>query len=362
MKGVDHSMKKTKKIITIAAIFIAAVFILSMVQCLVVPKYMSGVLEGGMVAEYYEETTDHDVLFIGDCEVYENFSPVTLWEDYGITSYIRGSAQQLIWHSYYLLEETFRYEQPDVVVFNVLSMKYAEPQNEAYNRMMLDGMKLSSSKLKAIKASMMEEETFISYLFPLLRYHSRITELTAEDFRYMFRRDKITHNGYLMRTDVKAMTQLPMPAPLADPTIAASNFDYLDKMRELCEENGAELILIKSSSLYPHWYDEWDAQIVDYAEKNDLRYINYIPMMDQLGIDMQTDTYDGGLHLNLSGAEKLSREFGRMLSEEYNIPDHRGEAEYDSVWAEKVQFYYDMIAAQQAELEEYGYLKSWTLG
>ena len=97
MKGVDHSMKKTKKIITIVAIFIAAVFILSMVQLLVVPKYMSGVLEGGMVAEYYDETTDHDVIFIGDCEVYENFSPVTLWEDYGITSYIRGSAQQLIW-------------------------------------------------------------------------------------------------------------------------------------------------------------------------------------------------------------------------------------------------------------------------
>lgn len=31
------------------------------------------------------------MIFIGDCELYENISPVTLWEEYGINSYIRGT-------------------------------------------------------------------------------------------------------------------------------------------------------------------------------------------------------------------------------------------------------------------------------
>ena len=66
--------------------------------------------------------------------MYENLSPIKMWEDYGITSYIRGSAQQLIWQSYAMLEDALRYEKPKVVVFNVLAMKYDQPQKETYNR------------------------------------------------------------------------------------------------------------------------------------------------------------------------------------------------------------------------------------
>ena len=44
------------------------------------------------------------------------------------------------------------------MVFNVLAIKYDEPQKEAYNRMTLDGMRWSSSKVGSIRASMMEDE------------------------------------------------------------------------------------------------------------------------------------------------------------------------------------------------------------
>ena len=134
-------MKKAKKPVKLAVTAIITIAILALLQNLLMPKYMTEILEGALITEYYrEENRNHDVIFIGDCEVYENFSPVTLWQEYGITSFIRGSAQQLIWHSYYLLEETLKYEKPKVVVFNVLSMKYDKPQKEAYNRMALDGM------------------------------------------------------------------------------------------------------------------------------------------------------------------------------------------------------------------------------
>ena len=226
------------------------------------PKYMSGVLEGAMTQEYYNEENSHDVIFVGDCEVYENFSPVTMWEEHGITSYIRGSAQQLIWQSYYLLEEVFERESPKVVVYNVQSMKYDAPQSEAYNRMTLDGMPLSKHKLDAIKASMTENEDMISYLIPFLRYHSRWSELTDEDFEYAFRRDPVTIAGYLMRADVEPMTKLPTAPVLDDYTIGDTCWEYLDKMQKLCDANGATLILIKSPSLWPHWYDQWDLSLI----------------------------------------------------------------------------------------------------
>ena len=117
-------MKRILKWGGIALIWVGAFFLL---QALLVPKYMDGIPDGALVREYYQETTEHDVIFVGDCEVYENFSPITLWENYGVTSYIRGSPQQLIWHSYYTLKDTLERETPKVVVFNVLSMQYSEP-------------------------------------------------------------------------------------------------------------------------------------------------------------------------------------------------------------------------------------------
>ncbi|MCD7745326.1 MAG: SGNH/GDSL hydrolase family protein [Lachnospiraceae bacterium] len=337
----------------------AVLVILFLLQLLFLPKYMSDIPEGAMIAEYYEETTEHEVIFVGDCEVYENFSPITLYENYGITSYIRGSAQQLVWQSYYLLEDTLRYETPKVVVFNVLALKYDEPQSEAYNRMTIDGMKWSSSKIGAIRASMTEDENFLDYLFPILRYHSRWSDLSGEDVSYLFSRDKVTHNGYYMRVDTKPVDSFPEPDVLADYTLGSTAMSYLDRMRTLCEENGIELVLVKSPSLYPYWYDEWDAQIAEYADEYGLYYFNYIDLADDVGIDYSSDPYDAGLHLNLSGAEKLSDYFGAWLSETFDLTDYRENAEYRTVYAEKISFYEEMEAAQYQELEEYGEIVSY---
>lgn len=352
-------MKAKKIIINAAAILflLAAVFFL---QELLMPKYMSEIPEGNLIEEYYDEVKKHDVIFIGDCEVFSNVSPVALWEQYGITSYIRGSAQQLVWQSYYLLEETLRYEKPKAVVFNVLAMKYNEPQKEAYNRLTLDGMKLSKQKIGAIKASMMPDEELITYIFPILRYHSRWKELSAEDFKYVFGKKKVSHNGYLMRVDIKPVGYIPKGRMLADYSFGENSYYYLEKMTKLCKDNGIDLILIKSPSVYPYWYPEWDQQMVDFAKENDLTYINFLNIAeDEIGIDYSKDTFDGGLHLNLSGAEKFSAYLGRILSEDFNIPDHRNEEEYKKIWRKKVDFYYAMKEDQERELREYGYLKSY---
>lgn len=340
-----------KRVLKTVISVILILVLLAGLQRLLMPKYMTGIVEGAMIAEYYDEEKDHDVIFVGDCELYENISPQVLWDEYGINSYIRGSAQQLIWQSYYLMEETLEYETPDVMVFNVLSMKYNTPQKETYNRMTLDGMKWSSSKINSIKASMTEEENFLDYVFPILRYHSRWNQLTEDDFKYFFTKDKVTFNGYYMRVDVKAAENVPTGKPLGDYTFGDNAYSYLDKMRELCEEKGVELVLVKAPSLYPYWYEEWDEQMVEYAEKYNLKYYNFLDVTEEIGLDFSQDTYDSGLHLNLSGAEKLSRYFGKILKEECGLEDRRNEKELAESWDAKRELYNEEIARQK---EEYG--------
>ena len=343
-KGIKITILASSSVILVAVV-------LHLASLVLMPKYMSEPKEGALIAEYYGEVEngiEHQVLFVGDCEVYESFVPPVLWEEYGITSYIRGSAQQLIWQSYCLLEETFKYESPDVVVFNVLSMKYGQPQKEEYNRMTLDGMKNSTIKHKAILASMTEDENIASYYFPILRYHSRWKDITAEDFRYMFERDTVSHNGYLMQMGIRAMEksfeeqEADATNRLYDAQLPAICFEYLDKMKELCEQNGATLILIKTptNSATYWWYDEWDEQICEYAANNSIDYYNFIENQE-IGLDWSTDTYDRGLHLNVYGAEKLTRYFGRILQTKYSLESRNDNAETLDLWTKKVQQYYN---------------------
>lgn len=434
-------MKRGKKIAVGVISVVVVVVLFFALQRLVVPKYAGDTpLEGNFTSEYYEETTNHDVIMVGDCEVYENFDPMVLWKEYGITSYIRGNAQQLAWQSYYMLEDTLKHEKPKVVIYNVQSLTHGEPQREEYNRMCLDGMKWSKTKVDAIKASMCKGENFLDYVFPILRYHSRITELTGNDVKYYLEPRKITHNGYYMRIDTLPASESDVADPswllgteeekqaaesganeiddpwaeidengegqedaadteegddIDDPwaevegaeeadtedgsgivepgtDTAQSSSDgekkfgsypmkYLDRMRKLCEKEGIQLLLVKAPSLAPQWYDAQNQQVVDYAEKYELPYINFYELLEETGIDYETDTYDGGLHMNYSGATKLSRYLGKYLTSQkaMDVKDYRKDSKLSKVYEKKLQFQEEMKEAQQKELDKYGEIKNY---
>lgn len=286
-------MKQFLKILCVILVFV--LFFL-LITRLLEPKYMTDLVEGSMIAEYYQETGKHDVIFIGDCEVYANFSPMVLYQEEGITAYIRGTSQQLLWQSYGILKETLKQEKPKVVVFNVNALRYGEPVSEAYNRLTLDKMKWSKEKVEMIQASMTEEENFVSYVFPILRYHARFSQLTSEDFTYFAKEKKNTHNGFLINQHVKPAGSLPTKKRLPSYDFPENTMAYLEKMANLCKENGIEFVLIKAPSLYPYWYEEYNEQIVSFAQKHDLDYYNLKEVAEEIGIDYTTDTYDGGLH------------------------------------------------------------------
>lgn len=442
-------MKRGKKIAVGGISLVVAVALFFGLQRLVVPKYAGDTpLEGNFTAEYYGEDTGHDVIMVGDCEVYENFDPMVLWKEYGITSYIRGNAQQLVWQSYYLLEDTLRHEKPKMVIYNVQSLTHGEPQREEYNRMCLDGMEWSKVKADAIRASMCKGENFLDYVFPILRYHSRITDLTKSDVKYYLEPRKITHNGYYMRIDTLPASQSDVADPSwllgteeekkaaqngeneiddpwaeidgrgkegtaeeqgmdageedstdveddaiddpwadiqgaeesdgedgsgivepgadaaqssaeGDKQFSAYAIKYLDKMRKLCEKEGIKLLLVKAPSLAPQWYDGQNQQVVDYAKKHGLDYVNFYELLEETGIDYETDTYDGGLHMNYSGAEKLSRYLGKYLRKHEKWDDHRKDASLSKVYEEKLRFQEEMKAAQQRELDQYGEIRNY---
>jgi hypothetical protein len=60
----------------------------------------------------------------------------------------------------------------------------------------------------------------------------------------------------------------------------------------------------------------------------------------EIGIDYSLDTYDAGLHMNVTGAEKCSDYLGKILKEMYALEDHRNDEKMSEYWR-KVEERYD---------------------
>ena len=70
----------------------------------------------------------------------------------------------------------------------------------------------------------------------------------------------------------------------------------------------------------------------DTAAKDNNHWLHILNMDYTRGIDMQTDTCDMGQHLNVYGAEKLSRWFGSELKTRYALADRRGDEALDAAY------------------------------
>ena len=337
-----------------------SVAILILLQMLLTPKYMEHSPEGTLIGEYYENAGGNDVIFIGDCEVYENFSPITLWEEYGIPSCIRGSAQQTIWQSYYLMEETFRYETPKVMVFNVLSMKYDTPEStgsqsrrEAYNRMTLDTMKWSPSKWNAILASMTEEEkqwdSMVTYLFPVLRYHDRWKDINlAEDkpeplLEHSFKKG----NVYLREIAPQSYPERFMqPTGVEDPEFNIYAKPYVERSIALCKEKGIPVLLLHLPKM--SWTYEHSRALESFALENGAYYLDLdrAEYKEVLQLDPQVDYYDQG-HMNLTGLVKVSDYLGDWLDISFDLPDHRNDPAISESWNRDMTEYMERTGVLQ---------------
>jgi hypothetical protein len=206
----------------------------------------------------------------------------------------------------------------------------------------------------------MEGESVFSYVLPIVRWHSRWSDLSADDFKYMFGVKKVTHNGYLLRSDIKPVNALPSKRALPDYTFSDVSYEYLDKITRLCQARGVSLILVKSPAVYPFWYEEWDSQIRSYAEANGLPFYNLLELSDEMGIDMNTDTFDGGIHLNVYGAEKSAAYLGKLIADYRGLAGHKDDPAVSAAWDEKIRDYYAMKVRQEAEIKENGKVLTYT--
>lgn len=295
--------------------------------------------ESNEIHAFYGEPEDSiDVLCIGSSPLLRGVSPMVMWKEYGFTGYVRASALQAPAVSYGLLAESLQKQTPEVVVLlcDNIFLEYDYAEREGDLRRGLDGMKMSFHKLKIIQeiTEADERQSALSYVFPLMRYHGRWTEvdLTKNEaeplLEHSFRKGNV-FLGYNAGLDYPEGFMQPTGKPA--PSFNADAQAYTEKSIALCREKGIPVVLLHLPKMA--WSYEESMAVEAFAEENGVVYLDLDREENrvQLGIVPQEDYYDQG-HMNLRGCAKVSRWLGRWLDERYALPDHREDPAYAENW------------------------------
>ena len=325
---------KHKRIFSVVLFIIIGVLLFYILNIIFLPEWVINQDATLSTRGIYEEKENSlDVLVVGSSNIYNGISPLEIWEKTGISSYAYASPEQKIWLSYYAIEEVFAYQNPKIIMLDV-NEAFAEDNLEEDNiRKLLDNMKLGKAKINAINDEMLNygTEDKLSYLFPIIRYHTRWNSLTSKDFQRLFYSYKSTYKGYSFSKRVEGFEGNAEYLEYTDETtqIPEVSKKYLDKIVDLCKENGAELILIGMPSPNTWSYPRHKA-ISDYAESKEIKFLE-LNCVDEIEIDWSTDTQDKGWHLNVYGASKVSRYIANYLEANYDLTDKREDKKY-SEW------------------------------
>lgn len=318
------------KSMTRAAVFIIVlVLILCGINAFLMPKYYLSNTYWPTTASYrafYEmEKNSIDVLFLGSSYCVNSFSPMEIYNQYGIRSFNLGSEQQSIFLSYYWLKEALRFQSPSVIILEEYFLKGINPNepinmNEGLIRKGLDPMRWSDVKLEAVKELCLldQKQNIKSWIFTNIRFHDRWKELEETDFTIDPNIIYSQLMGWAPGTDgyrgFEPFTFSEEEQPtLLEPLMV----EYFIKMAHLCEENGIQMVLVGVPS------DAADAKLScslsKIAKENSVDYIEMSEETTWAEIGYRSPTENPVGHGNVWGNIKTSQYIGCLLKEKYNV-------------------------------------------
>lgn len=282
----------------------------------------SGITNPNANGFYSEAKNSIDIAVIGNSDAYSGFSPMELWNAFGYTSYVSAEGLQVPAGSLAMLKRILTCQKPKLVILET------------------DGM---FTKTDASQNIVNAFNSVLGEPFSVFRYHNRWKKLKwKEALRAPYYTAHCVTKGQMLSNTVKGYTGKEYMVETEErEKIPAFSIVAVDKIKELCEENGIQLLLLEMPSESSWNYKRHNA-VEDFAKERDLPFIDLNLDRDQFDLDWATDSRDGGNHLNSSGARKVTQFVGEYLAEHYDLPDHREDSAY-SIWHEDYKAYLEQV-------------------
>ncbi|QNM00277.1 hypothetical protein [Wujia chipingensis] len=247
-----------------------------------------------------------DVAILGDSESYTLVSTYQLWKEAGIASYIGGQSGQWIGESYFSLKKILKRQSPKVLILET---------NEFFSR----------GDASVIKDAAKSAQEFARQMFPILKYH-RFWKMEPADPKLQ----TTIFNGFELRAAVAPYTGGVYMHATDDRTpVTFITRYYLDKIKRLRDAHGTKLLFVTAPSPVNHTMQRHN-EVQALADALAVPYLDLNLNTEELGIDWNLDTLDGGDHLNYTGCQKATAYLQRYMQTHYTLPDRRDDVRYEA--------------------------------
>lgn len=268
-----------------------------------------------------------DYILLGSSNIFDNFNPLEIWNQTGYTGYNLTVGNQSVRVAYYQLKQAIKISKPEVVFYDcyAFAMGYGY---DSFNHLALDRYPLTTDKIKFLKEAKLNQKEL--YFFPFLQWHNRWEELMPYDFK----KDKFNNNldfmGYLPAYHTYEYNFKLLGETETQFEIDKFNTTYFEQIIELCKDNNIELIAIKTPTVI--WKKVMHDKTKELTDRYKIKFIdfNLEDNFNELGIDMNTDYRDQGVHFNNKGANKASTWIANYLSNHFELTDKRKETSYSN--------------------------------
>ena len=310
---------------------------------------------------YSEKENSLDAVYCGSSVTYSFWMPTVAWERYGIAVHPYASNSQPLEVAEYLIKEA-RKTQPDALF--IIPTNSFGGITEANMHWLLDYMPFSRNKVDLVQALVdmgaIDKTERWEYLFPIVRYHTRWTELTEQDFDYTADDIKRTSTYVSFLTYARNIvnsfrfTEKTVELPEVTQKALESLLDYCD------DEQINVLFVTVPNAITDEAKLAGENTIEQMVQERGYPVLDLFQHIEDMELDITTDYYNPK-HTNIHGAIKYTDYLAQYLVENYGFEDKRGDPAYSS-WDEAHETYTEEYALFNVlDFEWRGDSRDWSL-
>jgi predicted acetyltransferase len=328
-----------------------------LVFCLVCWSLFTSLLVTKDGAAYPTEVYDKlpqnsiDVVFIGASTYWDGISPMKLWEEHGITSYVFASSNCPPQVNYLMLQNALKHQNPSVVFLSPQFLVKKQKGDQIPLRVIKSLYYEALSIDKIMAAIHIAKDTRIANgiqgMLPLLAYHDNWKDIkqtnlinSYPDYAMGQRAEYFFHESFDKTVD--ELIRENATITYEDFTYNKVAVKYYRKIVALCKEKGIDVVL-RTMPLYNNNINH--KAVKQFAAEEGVRYVNCNDpdILGSIGLENSLDWRDAH-HLNWFGSQPFSGWLGKFIDQNYDLKDRRKPTDpAAAAWLGYYSDYYDQF-------------------
>ena len=262
---------------------------------------------------YKEEKNSADAVFIGSSCCFSFYSPLFVYENYGIRTMNYSSSGMGMEAYKYAIEEVRKYQKDARIILTITPNYWMQYLGVHF---MADYMPFSLNKVRFLTAYFTQPEesilNSIGFFFPIMEYHDRWAEMSLDDFKIDEGIKGATRHQYYLHyvndiSDAYYVSDERIEMP--------ERMDYfISDLLDYCDENKENIVFLLPPRIYSEEENAQMNTLMDTIKERGYEFLDLRDRFDELKLDKTQDFYDVS-HTNIHGSIKYSDYLAKYLME-----------------------------------------------